>query len=67
VSRSQRVFRYLWRINAILIMVAAGAITFGVGAVLVAQFGASSARSREAEVGPLQRSQTADPTVPPLG
>jgi hypothetical protein len=44
-------------------MVAAGAITFGVGAVLVAQFGASSARSREAEVGPLQRSQTADPRL----
>jgi hypothetical protein len=31
VSKSQKLFRYLWRVNAILILVAAGAITLGVG------------------------------------
>lgn len=63
MSGSQKVFRYVWRINAILIMVTAGSITLGAGALLVAQFGASSARTREAEDGPLQRSHTADPRL----
>lgn len=63
MSRSQKVFRYVWRIDAVLILVAAGAITFGVGAMLFAQFGASSARSREAAAGPLPHSDTADPRL----
>jgi len=63
VSKSQKVFRYLWRINAVLILVAAGAITFGVGTLLVGQFGASSARTREAESGPLASGGTSDPRL----
>lgn len=59
----QRAFRYLWRINAVLILVAAGAITFGVGALLVGQFGASTARTREAELGPLAAAGTSDPRL----
>ena len=61
MSRSQKVFRLLWRINAVLILVAAGAITFGVGTLLVGQFGASLARVREAESGPLVAGTTTDP------
>ena len=53
MARWQRAFRYLWRINAVLILVAAGAITYGVGTLLVWQFGARTARTREAESGPL--------------
>jgi hypothetical protein len=63
VSKWQKVFRYLWRINAILILVAAGAITLGVGALLVGEFGASSARTREAESGPLATGGTSDPRL----
>jgi len=49
--RSQTFFRYLWRIDAVLILLAAGAITFGVVALLVGEFGARAARNREAEAG----------------
>jgi hypothetical protein len=41
----------LWRINAVLILVAAGAITFGVGALVASEFGGRSARSRDADAG----------------
>jgi len=51
MSESQKLFRYLWRINAVLILFAAGAITFGVGALLIGEFGGRTARSREAEAG----------------
>jgi hypothetical protein len=51
MRKSQRIFRYLWRINAVLILLAAGAITFGVVALLVGEFGARVARNREAEAG----------------
>ena len=51
MSKSQKIFRYLWRINAVLILFAAGAITFGVGDLLIGEFGARTARSREAEAG----------------
>jgi len=63
VARWQKTFRYLWRINAVLILVAAGASTVGVGALLVAQFGASTARTREAESGPLAAAGTSDPRL----
>ena len=52
MNKSQKFFRYLWRANALLILVAAGAVTVGVGALLVAQFGMRSAIRREAESGP---------------
>jgi len=35
MSNPQKFFRHLWRINAVLILLAAGAITFGVGTLLV--------------------------------
>jgi hypothetical protein len=49
--RAQRFFRYLWRIDAILILVAAGAITFGVGTLLLEEFGGKAAMRRNAEAG----------------
>jgi hypothetical protein len=63
MSRSQRVFRYLWRVNAVLILVAAGAITFGVGALLVAEFGSRAAMKREAEAGIAVAGPQADPRL----
>lgn len=51
MRNAQKIFRYIWRINAVLILVAAGAITLGVGAMLVSEFGARAARSRAAEAG----------------
>ena len=37
MTKWQKMFRYLWRVNTILILVAAGAATFGVGALLVSE------------------------------
>ena len=51
MNKSQKVFRYLWRVNAILILVASGSIVFGVAVLLVGDFGERTARSREAEAG----------------
>jgi hypothetical protein len=63
MSRSQRLFRYLWRVNAVLILVAAGAITFGVGALLVAEFGNRAAMKRESEAGLAVADPQADPRL----
>jgi hypothetical protein len=51
--RWNRAFRYLWRLNAVFVLVAAGAITFGVGALLLSQVQGRVALRREAETGPL--------------
>ena len=51
MCKSQKFFRTLWRINAVIILLAAGAIAVGSGALLVEEFGARSARSRDAEAG----------------
>ncbi len=53
MSKSGRFFRWVWRLNAILIFVAAGAITFGVGVLLVTELGARSAWRHEATAGPV--------------
>jgi hypothetical protein len=57
------VFRYLWRVNAVLILIAAGAVTFGVGALLVSEFGSRSAMKREAEAGLAVAGAQADPRL----
>ena len=51
--RWNRAFRYLWRLNAVLILVAAGAITVGVGTLLFSELQGRMAQKREAETGPL--------------
>jgi len=51
MKKSQNFFRYIWRINAVLILLAAGAVTLGVGGLLVQEFGFKAARNREAEAG----------------
>ncbi len=48
----KKAFRYLWRVNAILILVAAGAVTFGVVAYLVSEVAGRAAVRREAEAAP---------------
>jgi hypothetical protein len=63
MSKAQRFFRYLWRVNAVLILVAAGAIAFAVGTLLVAEFGARSARRRVADAGPLVAGSESDPRL----
>jgi hypothetical protein len=51
MKKSQKLFRYLWRINAILILIAASAVTFGVTAIVVGEFWGRTARNREAKAG----------------
>jgi hypothetical protein len=53
MSKSASFFRWVWRLNALLIFVAAGAITFGVGALLVTELRARSAAQHEATAGPV--------------
>jgi len=51
MRKSQKFFRYIWRINSVLILLAAGATTLGVVWILVQEFGFKAARVREAEAG----------------
>ncbi|SRR5579871_327680 len=51
MSKFQKLFRYLWRINAVLILVAAGSIVFGVAGLIAGEVGARTAGRREAEAG----------------
>jgi hypothetical protein len=51
MRKSQIFFRYVWRVNAVLILLAAAAVTLGVGGLLVQEFGFKAARNREAEAG----------------
>ncbi|MGA9040584.1 MAG: hypothetical protein WB421_08625 [Terriglobales bacterium] len=51
MTKSQRFFRYVWRINAVLILLAAGAATVGIVAALVSEFGDKMVRHREETVG----------------
>ena len=51
MSKSQKLFRYLWRINAVLILVAAGSIVFGVAVLIAGEVGARTVGRREAEAG----------------
>jgi hypothetical protein len=47
----QKFFRYLWRIDAILILLATGTITVAVGALLLQEFAGRVANRRNAEAG----------------
>ena len=49
MMKSQKFFRYVWRINAVLILVAAGTATFAIGSFLVEEFSGRVQRSRNAE------------------
>jgi hypothetical protein len=51
MRRSQIIFRYIWRIDAVLILIASGAITVGVAALAAPEFGFRAARNREAQAG----------------
>ena len=53
MTKSARFFRWVWRLDAILIFVAAGAISFWVGALLVSEFGAGSDWRQDAAAGPV--------------
>jgi hypothetical protein len=44
MATSQRFFRNLWRVNAVLILLAAGSAIIGVGVALVSEFGSRTAR-----------------------
>jgi hypothetical protein len=52
MSKSQKFFRYVWRLNAVLILVAAAAVSFGVGTLFWLQFGESAAQNRAFEASP---------------
>jgi hypothetical protein len=64
VKNAQRFFRYIWRVNAVIILLAAGTIMVGVAALLVAEFGDRTARNRAAESGiPVQAADSRAPLV----
>jgi len=48
VSKSQKFFRYLWRIDAVVIFLAGAAIAIGVGSLLIGEIGTRTARYRDA-------------------
>jgi hypothetical protein len=48
----QRLFRYVWRVNAVLILVAAAAVSFAVVTLMWASFGGGGARGRVFEAAP---------------
>ncbi len=60
MTKWKKAFRYLWRVNAILILVAAGAVTFGVVAYLVSEVAGRAALRREAEAAPAVAGAKAD-------
>lgn len=51
MGKSQKFFRYVWRFNAVLILLAAGAVTLGVGGLIYQEFGFKVSRNREAAGG----------------
>jgi hypothetical protein len=52
MSRSQRFFRVLWRINAVLILVAAAGVSFAVISLLVSELRWGSAHQRAVDAAP---------------
>lgn len=48
---AQRFFRYVWRIDAILILVAAGIAVFGLAGLLVEEFSIRTANRHDAQTG----------------
>jgi hypothetical protein len=52
MSKVQKLFRYVWRVNALLILVAAAGVSFAVVTLLWSEFGGSAARSRVFEAAP---------------
>jgi hypothetical protein len=61
MTRSQRFFRYLWRVNAVLIFIAAAAIASGAAALFVGYLGGLVAGNREPEPGLLVAGPQPDP------
>ncbi len=53
MTKASRFFRWVWRVNALLILVATAATVFGVGMLLSAEFGARTARQQLAAGGPV--------------
>jgi len=60
VKGSQRFFRYLWRINALLILVVASAAVIVVGSLVTSRFTANVRRREAAEVAPAIRGVGSD-------
>src|SRR6266550_7453463 len=52
MSKVQRLFRYVWRVNAVLILVATAGVSFAVVTLMWSEFGGSAARSRVFEAAP---------------
>jgi hypothetical protein len=49
--KSQKFFRYVWRVDAVLILAAAGIAVFGIGSLLLEEFVARSAQVRDQRKG----------------
>jgi hypothetical protein len=48
MTKAQKLFRRLWRINAVLILLGAGVIIVGIGSLLISELGWNTVRRREA-------------------
>ena len=56
MSKTQKLFRYLWRINAVIILLAAGAVAAAVGVLVLDELGRKAQRYREPEEIPIATS-----------
>ncbi|MCI0351722.1 MAG: hypothetical protein L0Z53_20065, partial [Acidobacteriales bacterium] len=56
MSKTQKLFRYVWRINAVIILLAAGAVAVAVGVLVLDELGRKAQRYREAEEIPIATS-----------
>jgi hypothetical protein len=52
MSRTERFFQVVWRVNAVVVLVAAAGISFAVISFLVSELGGGSARHRAVEAAP---------------
>jgi hypothetical protein len=51
MAKSQRFFRYVWRVNGVPIFLVSGAVILGIGSLLMQEFGFNAARNRAADAG----------------
>ncbi len=60
MSKSQKIFRYLWRVNAILILLATAAIAFGAAVVIVQETRTKAAEPQKETVALTQNEENPD-------
>jgi hypothetical protein len=67
MGKSQNFFRYIWRINAVLILVAAGSITLVAGSIFLDEFRSRTQRQPETGIAVVAQESSSHPVHPQLG